>query len=161
MLKTARDWLELVSAVIISQSAGIIGSAFTAPAIPNWYATLAKPSFQPPSWLFGPVWVTLYTLMGVAAFIVWKKGAGQRNGRIGIVLFAVQLVFNALWSIVFFGLKDLFLALAVIVTLFALIVATTYYFFQVSRAAGFLMIPYILWVLFATILNATIWSLNS
>lgn len=161
MLQTARDWLQLIGAILISQLAGIIGSVFTAPAISGWYTTLIKPSFQPPSWLFGPVWVTLYTLMGIAAFIVWKKGIGQRNVQVGIVLFLTQLVFNALWSIVFFGLKDIFLALLVIAVLLALIISTTYYFFQVSRTAGFLMIPYILWVSFATVLNATIWTLNS
>lgn len=146
--------------VIISQAAGLIGSWFTMPAISGWYSELIKPSFNPPNWLFGPVWFTLYTMMGVAAFLVWEKGMKKKEVRLALTLFGIQLIFNSLWSFVFFGLQNLGLALVVIVILWLLILLLIKGFWTISRKAGWLLIPYILWVSYASLLNASIFLLN-
>jgi len=155
-----RDILRLVISVVSCQCAGLIGSIFTTPAIPTWYASLEKPFFTPPNWLFAPAWFTLYVLMGVAAFIVWRKGLGKRGVKSALVIFLVQLVINALWSIVFFGLKSPIAGAVVIIVLWIAILFTILKFFRLSVVAGALLIPYILWVSFATALNVSIWMLN-
>jgi len=148
-----------IVSILIAQSAGIIGSVFTAKSIPTWYATLAKPSWNPPSWLFGPVWVTLYTLMGFAAYLIWQSRS-MPNAKIALVFYGVQLALNALWSILFFGLKNPALAFAEILILLALILATTFLFWRINMWAGILLLPYIAWVSFAAFLNFNIWKLN-
>jgi tryptophan-rich sensory protein len=153
------DWLKLVGAVVISECAGVIGSIFTFSAIPTWYATLAKPSFNPPSWLFGPVWTALYLLMGIAAFLVWHKGDAAGRTR-ALTIFGFQLVLNALWSILFFGLHSSSLALAGIIILWIAIAITIMTFYKISRASAYLLVPYLLWVSFAFCLNFAIWKLN-
>jgi len=130
------------------------------PAIPTWYETLAKPSFTPPSWLFAPAWITLYVLMGVAAFLIWRKGLDIRNVKSALIIFLVQLVLNALWSAIFFGAKSLIGGAVVIVLLWIAILFTILRFFKISAAAGGLLIPYILWVSFASVLNISILALN-
>jgi benzodiazapine receptor len=152
--------LKLIISVVICQLAGVIGSIFTRPAIPTWYASLNKPAFNPPNWVFSPVWITLYILMGIAAFLVWSKGLNVRHVKLALVLFAVQLILNALWSAVFFGLKSPLLGLFVIVILWIAILFTILNFYKVSGTAGFLLIPYILWVSFASVLNFSLWRLN-
>jgi len=156
----SRDILKLVVSILACQCAGFIGSIFTMPAIPTWYETLAKPSFTPPSWLFAPAWVTLYVLMGVAAFLIWRKGLDIRNVRTALIIFLVQLVLNALWSAIFFGAKSLIGGAVVIVLLWIVILFTILRFFKISAAAGGLLIPYILWVSFASVLNISILALN-
>lgn len=151
---------KLFIAMIGSESAGIIGSVFTAPAIPGWYADLTKPALNPPAWVFGPVWTTLFALMGVAAFLVWKKGLDRKDARIALCLFIIQLVLNTLWSIIFFGLHSLGGALIEIIFLWLAILATIISFFNISKTAAWLLVPYLLWVSFATYLNAAIWVLN-
>lgn len=146
--------------ILISQAAGIIGSVFTSSAIPVWYATLNKPSFNPPGWLFGPVWVLLYTLMGIAAYLIWQKLGESNIARGAIILFFVHLAFNALWSILFFGLHNPFLAFLEIILLWGMILALIILFYQVDKRAAYLFIPYILWVSFAAVLNFSIWRLN-
>jgi tryptophan-rich sensory protein len=141
--------------------AGVIGAIFTTSAVPTWYATLRKPPFTPPGWIFSPVWISLYLLMGVSAFLVWSKGWGDSRVRVALSLFAVQLVLNASWSIMFFGLRSPFAGLVNIVTLWVFILLTTLYFFKVSYTAGTLLVPYILWVSFAAVLNFSIWKLNA
>ena len=157
---SVRDVVRLVVSIVVCQLAGGIGAIFTSPAIPTWYASLAKPAFQPPNWLFFPVWTTLYTLMGIAAFLVWRKGLDLRSVRVALGLFAVQLVLNTAWSIVFFGAQELFGALIVIVILWLFILINIVTFWRISRVAGALLIPYILWVSFASLLNYSVWMLN-
>lgn len=156
----ARTFLKLVVTVVVTQLAGIIGSLFTFSAIPTWYATLTKPELNPPSWVFGPVWTTLYLLMGVSAFLIWQKGWARKDVKIALSVYGVQLVLNALWSIVFFGMQSPGLALVVIAFLFVSIVATMVLFYKISRPAMYLLIPYILWVSFASYLNYAIYALN-
>ena len=155
-----RDIWKLVVSIIACLAAGAIGSIFTRQAIPTWYATLEKPFFNPPNWLFAPVWTLLYILMGIAAFLVWRKGSENRQVRIALIAFLVQLVLNALWSIAFFGLESPLYGLIVIVVLWVAILFTTLSFYRISRAAGVLMLPYLLWVTFAAVLNESIWLLN-
>lgn len=156
MPATARQWGILILFVLLCHTAGIIGSFFTIDAIPTWYQTLHKPSFSPPNWVFGPVWLTLYTLMGAAVFLVWKKHGTIR----AFWLFWVHLFFNALWSVLFFGLQSPRYALVDIGVLWVLLGITTVLFFRLSRVAGWLLVPYLLWVTFASILNMAIVLLN-
>jgi benzodiazapine receptor len=157
----ARDIVEAVVSIVVCQGAGLIGSVATFPSIPTWYASLDKPPFNPPNWVFGPVWTTLYTLMGIAAFLVWRKGIRNREVKIALGIFIIQLVLNTLWSVIFFGLNSLAGGLVVIVVLWIAILLTIITFFRISKVAGALLIPYILWVSFATILNFSLWQLNA
>jgi benzodiazapine receptor len=152
--------LILFSSIIICQLAGIIGSIFTTPAIPTWYANINKPTFRPPNWVFAPVWTTLFLLMGIALFLVLRKGLNKKDIKIAISVFAFQLVLNTLWSFLFFSLKSPFAAFVEIIFLWIAILASIILFFRISRPAGALLIPYILWVSFASILNFSIWRLN-
>ncbi len=154
------DIIKLVVSIVACQCAGIIGSIFTTPAIPTWYAALEKPFFNPPNWLFAPAWITLYLLMGIAAFLIWRQGLGQKGVRVALVIFLVQLVLNALWSVVFFGLQSPLWGVVVILALWVAILLTIIRFFKLSTAAGALLLPYILWVSFASVLNVAIWVLN-
>jgi benzodiazapine receptor len=156
-----KDLLKLIASIIICQLAGFIGSLFTTPAIPTWYATLRKPTFTPPSWVFFPVWTTLFLLMGISLFLVWQKTLKERKVKIALSLFAIQLVLNTLWSIFFFGLKSPLLAFIEIVILWFAILLTILKFFKVSKPAGILLLPYILWVSWAAVLNFFLWNLNA
>lgn len=151
----------LVASIIICQGAGLIGSIFTTPAIPTWYEALRKPFFRPPNWLFAPVWITLFTLMGISAFLVWRKGLGDPQVKVALSIFLVQLILNTSWSVVFFGLRSPLGGLIVISILWVAILLTILNFSKVSMAAGLLLVPYILWVSFAALLNLFIWRLNS
>lgn len=155
-----KDIVRFVVSIVVCQLAGGIGAIFTTPAIPTWYANLAKPPFQPPNWVFFPVWTTLYTLMGIAAFLVWRKGLGERRVRVALGVFVIQLVLNTAWSIIFFGLYSLFGAVIAIVFLWIAILINIVTFWRISKVAGALLIPYILWVSFAGILNISVWILN-
>lgn len=152
--------LKLITAILISELAGIIGSIFTISAIPTWYATLTKPALNPPSWIFGPVWTTLYALIGIALFIVWKKGWDRSDVRKALFVFGLQLVLNATWSIVFFGLQSPAWAFVNIIAMWFAIVWTMILFYKISKPAMWLLVPYILWVSFAMYLNYSIWILN-
>ena len=154
------DTLKLVVAIGVSELAGIVGSIFTAPAIAGWYAELAKPSFNPPSWVFGPVWTTLFALMGIAAFLIWKKGLDRADVKIALGIFIFQLVLNTLWSIIFFNLESPGGALIEIGFLWLAILATIIAFAKISKPAAWLLLPYLLWVSFASYLNYSIWLLN-
>ena len=145
--------LKLLLSLLLPFLAGGLGSAFTTPAIPTWYATLNKSVWQPPSWLFGPVWTTLYVMMGLSLFFVIKN-------RAAITIFVIQLIFNALWSIVFFGMKNIGGALGVIGLLWMLIAVNIVIFYRLNKVSGLLLVPYLLWVSFASYLNYTIWTLN-
>jgi tryptophan-rich sensory protein len=156
----ARNILKLVVSIVVSQCAGLIGSAFTTPAIPTWYAALEKPFFTPPSWLFAPAWITLYVLMGIAAFLVWRLGLDDRRVRAALMIFLIQLVLNTLWSVAFFGLQSPLYGFIVIILLWLAILLTIHSFTRISRLAAWLLVPYILWVSFASVLNISIWVLN-
>ncbi len=139
---------------------GFLSGYATKASIIDWYPTLNKPSFNPPNKIFAPVWTVLYTMMGIAAGIVWAKGFHHVWVKTALYHFIFQLLFNALWSIVFFGLKQPLLALLVIIVLLTLIILTIKWFKVVNKTAAYLMIPYLLWVCFATVLNYKIWELN-
>lgn len=146
--------------ILICQSAGIIGSFFTVASISTWYARIQRPSFTPPNWIFGPVWMILYTLMGISLFLIWEKGWHNPKVKNAILIFGIQLFLNALWSVLFFGMKSPLTGLADIILLWALILWTLFKFFPLSRAAGLLLIPYFLWSSFAAVLNFWIWKNN-
>ena len=154
------DVLKLIISIIICQLAGVFGSIFTTPAIPSWYATLVKPTFNPPNWVFAPVWISLYFLMGISAFLVWRKGIENPRVNLALRLFIIQLILNSLWSVLFFGFRSPLLGLVEIIILWIFILLTILYFFKVSKIAGILLLPYILWVSFAAVLNFSIWRLN-
>ncbi|MFH0966261.1 MAG: TspO/MBR family protein [Methanobacteriota archaeon] len=139
---------------------GFIGSLATMPSIPIWYAHLNKPWFSPPNWVFGPVWTLLYILMGVSLWLVIRNGLSPPGTKTGFLFYIAQLLFNLLWSFVFFGMQMPGLGLLVILILFMLIVATMVTFRKISRWACILLIPYLCWVGFATILNAALYVLN-
>lgn len=155
-----KDILKLAASLAVCLAAGFIGSVFTFSAIPTWYAGLNKPAFNPPNWLFGPVWTILYILMGIAAYLIWRKGLQHNEVKLALIVFIVQLVLNVAWSIIFFNFHSPLLALVDIILLWLAIIMTLIYFFGLSLLAGWLMVPYILWVSFAAFLNFTIWRLN-
>lgn len=152
-------WRFIIS-IAICQLAGIIGSVFTAPAVTTWYAALKKPAFSPPNWLFGPVWIVLYVLMGISLFLVWRKSLDIPAVKTGLTVFGVQLILNILWSVAFFGLRSPVAGFLVIVALWIAIFLTILRFTRVSEFAAILLIPYIVWVSFAAILNLSLFLLN-
>jgi len=151
---------KLVICIIVAQLAGIIGGFFTTSAITSWYSLLNKPSFNPPAWLFGPVWTTLFVLMGVAAFLVWKEGLQKKTVKIALGIFLVQLVLNTFWSIIFFGWHNPGAAFIEIIFLWLAILINIIVFAKISKVAAWLLVPYILWVSFAAFLNFTLWQIN-
>ena len=151
----------LLFSIALSQSAGVIGSVFTASSIPTWYASLEKPFFNPPNWLFGPVWITLYTLMGISLYLVWNtQRQAKKKDYFPVWLFLLHLVVNAAWSIIFFGAQNLLAGMITIVILLILIVQLIKLFYPIQKNAAFLLIPYLVWVSFATLLNFSLLLLN-
>lgn len=151
---------KLLVSVIGCELVGIAATPFTISAIRSWYQTLNKPFFSPPNWVFGPTWTILYFLMGVSAFLIWQKGYKSKKAKEALILFIIQLLFNFLWSVFFFGLHSIFLGLLDIIILWILILITTLKFYKISKIAAYLLIPYLLWVTFATLLNLSILILN-
>jgi benzodiazapine receptor len=156
IIKSMKNWPKLIFSIFLCQLAGLIGSVFTTPAISSWYTYLNKPNFNPPNWLFAPVWVSLYTLMGISLYLVWQK----KNNQAAIKIFLAQLILNSLWSIIFFGLRQPFWAFIEIIFLWSLILLTIFRFQKISKIASLLLIPYLLWVSFASFLNFYIFKLN-
>ena len=154
--------IALIAAILICEISGVIGSVFTYQSIPDWYNTekLNKPSFTPPSWLFGPVWVTLYLLMGISAYLIWEKGTKKKLVKDSLSIFGIQLILNTLWSILFFGLRCPLCGFIEIIILWFAIAFTIITFYKLSRTAALLLVPYILWVSFAMVLNFYVWRLN-
>ncbi len=152
------NWLKLIISLLIPQLVGGLGAWATFSSVQSWYPTLTKPAFNPPNWIFGPMWTLLYVLMGIACFLIWKSTHPRKNQL--LILYGVQLFFNALWSPAFFGLQSPGLGLLVIIPLFILIVFCVIQFKKVSTPASWLMVPYLLWVGFASMLNFSIWMLN-
>jgi translocator protein len=151
-------WVTVVLCVALCQMAGVIGSVFTYQSIPTWYSALNKPWFTPPNWLFAPVWLSLFTLMGISLYWVLQKGV--KNVKIPLAIFTSQLALNTLWNFLFFGLRNPLYGLVGIITLWLLIAATIIEFHKASKKAGLLLVPYIIWVTIATLLNYYVWILN-
>lgn len=145
--------------MMIPLLAGVIGSVFTAPAVRTWYATINKPTWGPPNWVFGPVWTILFILMGVALYLVWSEKKSKKV-RDAIKMFTAQLFLNILWSVFFFGLGNFWLAFGEIVVLWMFIFVTIMRFMKVNKTAGWLLVPYLLWVSFASYLNFFVAGLN-
>jgi len=152
--------LTLLTFIFGSIAVGSIGSLATAPAITTWYAGLIKPSFSPPNWIFGPVWTTLFALMGISAYLVWEVGWKKKDVRLALSMFIVQFVFNVVWSFAFFALHSPILGLLDIIMLWIAIIITIMLFSKVKREAAVLLLPYIAWVSFAMVLNAAVYQLN-
>lgn len=152
--------LQIIIFVAIANAAGLIGTFFTFDAIPTWYASLTKPSFSPPNWVFGPVWTILYTLMGVAAAYVWRERTRLTHAARGMRWWWIQLALNALWSPVFFGLQRMDIALGIIILMWLAIAATIIEFKRVNVWCALALAPYLAWVSFATLLNFSLWRLN-
>jgi benzodiazapine receptor len=148
---------KLVLAIVACQSAGILGSIVTTPALKGWFQTLEKPLFMPPGWVFGAV---LFVLMAVAFWLVWTNDQKLNRKKTAMIMFGVQLALNILWSVIFFGLGEIFWAFGELALLFAAVLMTTIYFFRQSKISGYLMIPYLLWLCAAAYLNIAIYLLN-
>jgi len=146
--------------LIIAYFPGFFGSVFTTGEITTWYAKLNKPGFSPPNWLFGPVWTTLYTFMGIALFLIWQKGLQNKNVCFAFWFFIIHLFVNFLWSFVFFSSKELFFALLIIILLWSMILTSIILFWKIDKRASLLLVPYLFWVSFATLLNYSVWQLN-
>jgi benzodiazapine receptor len=155
---TLHQRIGLAVFVLICFAAGL-GGLVTSPQIPGWYADLAKPAWTPPDWIFGPVWTLLYLMMAIAAWLVWRQD-GFAGVKLPLALFAIQLVLNSLWSVLFFGLQSPGAAAVEIVLLWVAILATLIAFWRRSKLAGGMLMPYLAWVGFAAVLNFAIWRLN-
>lgn len=154
------DWLRLIVSIVVCELTGLFGGIFTASSVKTWYANLNKPALNPPSWVFGPVWTTLYALMGISAFLVWRKGLDKEGVKTALAVFIVQLVLNSSWSFAFFGAHSPLSGLIIIVLMLIAIAATIFLFSRISPLAALLLVPYIIWVSFATYLTAGLWWLN-
>jgi len=151
--------LALVGFLAATYGVAAVSTVFTAAAIPGWYAGLAKPSFNPPNWIFGPVWSVLYTVMAIAAWLIWRRADSELRSR-ALLLFWVQLALNFGWSFIFFRGHAIGLALVEIVLLWLAILGTMVLFFRLRKVAGWLFVPYLAWVSFASVLNFGIWMRN-
>lgn len=151
--------IKLIISILLPLSVGAIAGMFTAQAVPTWYASLNRPSFNPPNWVFGPVWTFLYILLGFSFFLIWKlENSKQRN--LAIWAFSIQLLLNFIWSFLFFYFNMIGIALIEIILLWLSIVFMLYSFYRINHLSAFINIPYLLWVTFATILNAGYYFLN-
>ncbi len=159
-MKKLKKYVPVLLGVVACLLAGVIGSYFTMPAIPAWYQGLKKAPFNPPAYVFGPAWTTLYTLMGIAVGLIWQKGLKNKKVKPALYVFAVQLALNILWSIAFFGMRSPLAGVVVIVCLWFAIIETIRRFYPLNKAAAWLLAPYICWVSFAAVLNAAVWILN-
>ena len=155
----SRNIIKLAISILLPLSVGAVAGMFTSQAVPTWYASLNRPSFSPPNWVFGPVWTTLYVLLGFSFFLIWKESPSKgRNSA--IIVFSIQLLLNFAWSFIFFYFNFIGAALLEIILLWISIIAMIYLFYKIKPLAAYLNIPYLLWVSFATILNAGYYSLN-
>lgn len=152
--------LKLIISIALPLVVGGLSGFATAKGVSSWYPTLTKPFFNPPAWVFGPAWTLLYIMMGIAAFLVWREGLATDGVKIALTVFVVQLALNGLWSILFFGMHAPGWALLEIIVLWLAILATLVLFWRVVPTAGMLLLPYLAWVSFASVLNASLWWLN-
>ena len=152
------SYLKLILSTTVCLAVGGISGFVTANEIPGWYVNISKPSFNPPNWIFGPVWTALYIMMGIAFFLVWKSNVPVKEKA--YLLFGLQLILNFFWSILFFSMHALGVALIEIILMWVSILLTIVSFYPISKPAAYLLIPYLLWVSFASVLNFSIWKLN-
>lgn len=150
------QWIALIGFIVLCQAVGLLGGLFTAQSVNGWYDTLRKPVYNPPKSVFGPVWTTLYLLMAIAAWIVWR----YEDSGFAMQVFGVQLLMNLLWSMIFFGMRRPLLACAELFLLWIMVAGTTIFFWSYSPIAGFLLVPYLAWTTFAFVLNGSIVALN-
>ncbi|MBI5044319.1 MAG: tryptophan-rich sensory protein [Candidatus Levybacteria bacterium] len=155
-----KDLIKLFCSIIGCELVGIVGTPFTIAAIPAWYVNLNKPLFAPPNWVFGPAWIILYFLMGVSFYLILKLGWKKKKVKTALKFFLAQLMLNFLWTPAFFGLRSPLLGLITIIAMWIVIVVTMKKFYPLSKLAFYLLLPYLLWVTFATLLNAAILFLN-
>ena len=153
--------IKLTTSVLICQLVGLAGSFFTRASVDTWYKMLDKPFFTPPSWIFAPVWIVLYFLMGISLFLIWNEGLDKLQIRNALRVFLLQLILNSSWSAVFFGMQNILLSVIIIMLLWFAVVWTILKFYKISKRAAFILIPYFCWVSFAVILNITILLLNT
>lgn len=158
--KKYENIVKLILSLALPFIVGAIGSFFTVSNIPYWYDLLNKPWFTPPSWIFGPAWSLLYILIGISFYLIWRKGIKTAQAKITVGIFLLQIFFNGLWSILFFGLRSPILGLINILVLWLLILVNIIQFYKIDKRAGLLLIAYICWVTFATLLNYFVWILN-
>ena len=158
--KSISDSLKLLISILLCEAVGIVSGLLSQTNMSVWLATLNKPSWNPPSWLFGPVWTILYALMGLALWLIWKSHADETSKRIALFVFALQLFLNFWWSLLFFRFHSPGLALINILLMIGVIIITLFRFAPISRKACWLLVPYLLWVCFAAILNYAIWFMN-
>jgi len=154
-----RNFVKFISAIVVCQVAGLIGSIFTTSSVNDWYTTIQKPSFNPPNWIFAPVWTTLFLMMGISLYLILIKRL-DRKVKLGLLLFGIQLFLNILWSFFFFGLKNPLFGFIEIIILWISIAITMYQFWKIDKRSSYLLLPYLLWVTFAAVLNFYIWKLN-
>jgi len=155
-----KNAIKLIISIAIPLAIGALGSFFTIPGVKGWYQTINKPAWNPPNWIFAPVWTTLYVLMGIALYLVWKSGNSNKAKTIPLSFFTMQLGLNFLWSFIFFNQHQIGWALVDIILLWVFILLTIFSFSNINKTASWLLVPYIVWVSFAMILNYTIWQLN-
>lgn len=154
------QFIPFIICLVIPLAIGAIGGFFTMEAVKTWYTTLNKPSFNPPNYLFGPVWSTLYAIMGIASYLVWKRRKVAKNYSLAASVYFVQLVLNLMWSFIFFYQQQIGLALIEIIILLVAIIINCVLFYKINKVAGLLFIPYMMWVSFATVLTYSIYMLN-
>lgn len=152
--------LKLVLCIVACELAGSLGAIFTTPAINGWYATIQKPSFNPPNWIFAPVWTFLFFLMGVSLYLILEKDLKDKTVKSALLIFTGQFILNILWSVLFFGLQRPFDAFIEIIILWFAILLTIVQFYKIDKKAAFLLVPYLLWVSLASVLNFSVWILN-
>ena len=157
---TIRTYPKLAAAILFCLIAGSLGSLVTINGPGSWYATLQKPFFAPPNWVFAPVWITLFILMGIALYLVWQCGTDNREVKIALGIFGVQFVLNVIWSFLFFGLESSLLGFIDIILLWVMIVVTIRAFYRVKKSAAYLLIPYLAWVRLASALNGAVYFMN-
>ncbi|MGB9175611.1 MAG: TspO/MBR family protein [Methanoregula sp.] len=157
---TIQSYPKLAAAILLCVIVGSLGSLVTTTGSGSWYSTLQKPFFAPPNWLFAPMWLTLFVLMGIALYLVWESGTERRDVQVALGIFGVQFLLNVIWSFLFFGLESPLLGLIDILLLWVMIVATILAFYRVKKSAAYLLIPYLAWVTIAAALNGAIYFMN-
>jgi translocator protein len=155
-----KNWIKLVISLLVPQITGASAALFTVTGTGSWYQQIKRPEWNPPNWVFAPVWTLLYIMMGIAFFLIWKTNAPVEKKRTAMGLWAVQLFLNFLWSFIFFYKHHIGLAVAEILCLWIFIILTIFSFSKISKMAAWLLVPYICWVSFAGLLTYTIWNLN-
>lgn len=157
---SSASFFSVIGWIVLCELAGIVGSVFTVSSIPTWYQTLVKPVFSPPNWVFGPVWTTLYALMGIAVYRVWSLGMKKESVRHAVYLFVMHLALNAIWSPIFFGARQIPLAFVTIAIMWLTLITVMFRFEKLDKMSALFLVPYLAWISFAMVLNYNLWILN-